>query len=50
MNCAKCGGEIVPGRNVEVVTTEDLDERRIFTSDEVLFSHVEGECLASAEG
>lgn len=41
--CERCGKEILPGQNVTMpgMSDEEIAEKRIFTSDELLLVHAD---------
>jgi hypothetical protein len=48
--CTRCGGEIRPGTKVEFISTLDVAEARILTSDQALVVHADpDDCVGSNE-
>jgi hypothetical protein len=39
--CARCGGEIQPGQNVEIIAADDVAEARIILSEDALLVHAD---------
>jgi hypothetical protein len=46
--CPKCLQTIWPGTEVDVITDVDMEERRIFTDDDMIVAHLE--CPPAADG